>query len=136
MSIDRLPPTVGHSLEMALASDPQRTAVVGSDRRLTYAELDEAAEIAATALYDWGLRRGDRLAVSLPNTTDIVVLFHAAMRLGAIWVGLNTNLAPPEKDYIISDSGASMLLASEDVIDGLTPARNDLVVKAIPRDLC
>jgi acyl-CoA synthetase (AMP-forming)/AMP-acid ligase II len=136
MSIDRLPPTVGHSLEMALASDPQRTAVVGSDRRLTYAELDEAAEIAATALYDWGLRRGDRLAVSLPNTTYIVVLFHAAMRLGAIWVGLNTNLAPPEKHFMLNDSAATLLLASSEVLAGLGEEMLEgLVVKNIPCDL-
>jgi acyl-CoA synthetase (AMP-forming)/AMP-acid ligase II len=111
-------------------------ALVGSDRRLTYAALDSAVEGAAEALYDWGLRRGDRLAVSLPNTTDIVVLFHATMRLGAIWVGLNTNLAPPEKQFMLADSAASLMLASSEVLAELdSEMLKHLAVKVIPGDL-
>ncbi len=136
MKVRRLPATIGSCLEAALDREPAHMAVIGSDRRLTYEELDAEADAMAKILHGWGLRRGHRVAVSIPNTTDIVVVFHAAMRLGAIWVGLNTNLAPPEKDFIITDSGASMLLASKSVIDGLAPAKKDLVVKAIPSDLC
>ena len=41
------------------------------------------------------------VAVSLPNASDVVVTFHAVMRLGAVWLGVNRNLAPPEKRYVL-----------------------------------
>ena len=57
-----------------------------------------------------GVRTGDRVAASLPNEVDVVVAFHGAMRLGAVWVGINQALAPPEKRYILDDSGSTLLL--------------------------
>jgi long-chain acyl-CoA synthetase len=41
----------------------------------------------------------------------VVLAFHGAMRIGAVWVGVNQALAPPEKQYILDDSGASVFLA-------------------------
>ena len=66
-------------------------------------------------LHSLGLRPGDRVAVSLPNDVDVVVAFHGAMRLGATWVGLNRNLAPPEKRFVLDDSGAVLVLADRAV---------------------
>ncbi|HVH46032.1 MAG TPA: hypothetical protein VM925_26970, partial [Labilithrix sp.] len=39
--------------------------------------------------------------------------FHGAMRLGAVWVGVNRVLAPPEKRYLLDDAGATLLLADD-----------------------
>jgi len=90
--------------------DRDHEAVVGSDRRLSYGELDRAADRAAAALVELGVGRRDVVAVSLPNTTEIVVLFHAVMRAGAIFLGVNRNLAPPEKAFILDDAGARIVL--------------------------
>lgn len=113
---DRLPRSIGDVLERPLTNDPNRQALVSCDSRLSYGELDSAANGAAVSLHDWGVQRGDRVAVSLPNVSQIVVLFHAIMRLGAVWVGVNTNLAPPEKHYILNHSGATFLLAAPEVL--------------------
>jgi long-chain acyl-CoA synthetase len=107
--------SVGTVLERALASDPQHEAMVCADVRLTYEALDQAADRAASALETLGVKRHDVVAISLPNASDVVVTFHAVTRLGAIWLGVNRNLAPPEKAFILRDSGASLLLASPDV---------------------
>ena len=84
--------------------------------RWTYRELDRAADRAAHALHGLGIRPGDRVAASLPNDADIVVAFHGAMRVGAIWVGVNLPLAPPEKHFILEDAEVSVLLADDDVV--------------------
>lgn len=102
-------------LEAPLAVDPQHEALVTSDARLSYEELDHEVDRAASALSALGVRRNDVVAVSLPNTSDVVVTFHAVMRLGAVWLGVNRNLAPPEKHFILRDAGANLLLASADV---------------------
>src|SRR4051812_12205726 len=57
-----------------------------------------------------GVKAGHRVGVSLPNDTDVVLAFHGLMRVGAVWVGINRNLAEPEKQYLMEDSGASFLL--------------------------
>ncbi len=117
-----IPTSVGTVLERALADDPAREALVCSDVRLTYEDLDRAADRAACALADLGIGMGDVVAVSLPNASNVVVTFHAVLRLGAIWLGINRNLAPPEKDFILSDADARLLLASPDVADHVRSA--------------
>ena len=116
------PTSVGTVLERALERDPAHEALVSSDTRLTYEGLDRAAERAASALAAMGVKKDDVVAVSLPNASDVVITFHAVARLGAIWLGVNRNLAPPEKRFILGDADARLLLASPDVADGLAAA--------------
>jgi long-chain acyl-CoA synthetase len=103
---------VARVLDRALQERPDAPAVVARSGTLTYRELDVEAAKAAGALASLGLVAGDRLAVSLPNDLDVVVAFHGAMRLGLVWVGINEALAVPEKEAILADCGASLLLAS------------------------
>jgi long-chain acyl-CoA synthetase len=118
-----LPTSVGTVLERALVRDPNHGALVCSDARMTYEELDRAADRAAGALAEMGVKKDEVVAVSLPNTSDVVITFHAVARLGAIWLGVNRNLAPPEKEFILHDANACLLLASPDVAEGLASVR-------------
>jgi long-chain acyl-CoA synthetase len=124
----RLPASAGAVLDAALARAPEREALVAADGRMTYAQLDAAADRAAAALYELGARHGDVVATSLPNLTDAVVTFHAVMRLGAIWLGINRNLAPPEMRFILQDAGADVLLADAGVAAALG---EDAVVQGV-----
>jgi long-chain acyl-CoA synthetase len=105
-----MPRTVAEVLDRPLAEWPHAVALVGRSGSLTYRQLDAAATRAAGALAALGLRPGDRLAACLPNDLDVVVAFHGAMRIGAIWVGINTALTPAERRHLLADSGASVLL--------------------------
>ncbi len=107
--------------DRALAADPDREALVTRAHRLTYAELDRLADRAAHALADLGVGTGDRVAACLPNEADVVVAFHGAMRLGAVWVGVNRALAPPEKRWQLADCGASLFLVDEPLADPGVP---------------
>ncbi len=114
------PRTIARVLDRALADDPDREALVTRGGRLSYAELDRRANRAAHALAGLGISTGDRVAASLPNETDIVAVFHGAMRIGAVWVGVNRNLAPPEKRWQLADCGASVLLSDDPLDDAGT----------------
>ena len=107
--------TIARVLDRPLADRPEAEAVVARSGRLTYRELDTAADRAAGAFSALGLQAGDHLAVSLPNDLDVVVAFHGAMRLGLVWIGINTALAAPEKAHIVKDSGARFVL--DDTVD-------------------
>jgi len=126
MRIPQRGATVGEVLEPVLAEAPEREALVTVSGRWTYAELDRACAAAAGALTELGVRPGDRVAACLPNDVDVVTAFHGAMRIGAIWVGINRALAPPEKAFILTDSATSLVLADEATLDELSPLRPDL----------
>ena len=85
-----------------------------ADRRSSFdfVALRDAVDRAADVLASAGARPLDRIAMSLPNTVDVVVGFLATMRLGAVWVGVNTHLAPPEQQFLLADSGASVLVTT------------------------
>jgi len=96
---------------------------VARSGRLTYRQLDELAEQHVHALIAAGVRPGDRLGVSLINDLPIVALFHAAMRLGVIWVGINQALAPPEKAYLLADSQAAFFAGDEAMVEQVQGAQ-------------
>jgi acyl-coenzyme A synthetase/AMP-(fatty) acid ligase len=126
-----VPASIGEVFDRALGNGPDREALVTRTRRLSYAELDREADRAAHALLSLGVRTGDRVAASLPNEADIVLAFHGAMRIGAVWVGVNRALAPPEKAYLLGDSGSSLLLcdhATAEQLDGVDIGRLRCVV--------
>ncbi len=108
------PQSVAGLLAPPCATGPDRDALVGRSGRYSYGELDAEVNRAARVLRAAGVERGDRVAACLPNDVDIVVAFLASQRLGAIWVGVNRPLAPPEKAYILDDSGARIYLAPEE----------------------
>lgn len=114
-----VPSGVFDVLRGPVASTPDAPALITRSARLTYAELDGWADRAAGALASLGVRAGDRVAASLPNDAAIVAAFHGAMRLGAIWVGINQALAPPEKAFMLNDCGATLLLSDDPVADSL-----------------
>jgi fatty-acyl-CoA synthase len=82
---------------------PDREAVVVDGRRVTYAELDRAANRLAHHLRDAGLRRGDALAVCAGNGIGVFEAFWAAMRLGLYLVPVNRHLRAAEIRHILTD---------------------------------
>jgi long-chain acyl-CoA synthetase len=126
---DHLPQSAGDALERPLRDDPTRVALVARDARMTYHELDTAVDHAAIALHHEGVRPRDVVAISLPNTSAVVVSFYAVQRLGAVWLGVNQNLAPPEKQFILDDANAVLL-----VTDDESAAREHTSVRALVVD--
>jgi long-chain acyl-CoA synthetase len=124
-------------LDAALTERPDAAAVVARSGELTYAQLNAEADQAATALWNLGLRPGDRLAVCLPNDLDVVVAFHGAMRLGLLWVGIGEGLVPTEKQHLLRDCSATALLGEEHVLASLPTSEGPRLV-ALPdwRDRC
>jgi acyl-CoA synthetase (AMP-forming)/AMP-acid ligase II len=116
------PATVADVLAEPLRTRPDHEALVGRHNRYTFRELDRVADAAAAALRACGIGPGDRVAASLPNQCEIVIAHLAAMRLGAIWVGINMALAPPEKRYMLDDSNAKLLLTTPAIRDSLGDA--------------
>jgi fatty-acyl-CoA synthase len=96
------------------AFSPEKTAIIFDDQRLSYLDLARRIEQTASGLKaEFGIGRGDRVAVLSLNRPDYLVLLYACARLGAIMVPLNWRLAVAEQLYILSDCGAKVLVLEE-----------------------
>lgn len=132
------PRSVAAVLEVGLRT-PEEPALVGRHGSLTFAELDAAADRVAGALEAWGIGPGDRVAVSMGNHLELVVAFLGVARLGAIWVGVNKALAPPETAYLLADCGVSLFVGDDAAAAAVASLRAELpalrhVVAAEPGD--
>src|ERR1700730_14846432 len=85
-------------------------ALVG-ERVLTWRELDRRANRVARALAARGIGAGDRVAVGLRNSIEYFELIGAAGRLGATVLPLSFRLKRDEIEYLVSDTGASVIVA-------------------------
>lgn len=103
--------TVTDVLRPALRHRPDAPAIIARSGALTYADLDRAASAAAGAMWQLGVRPGDRVAACLPNDLDVVVAFHGAQRIGAIWVGINEAFTADEQQALADLAAPSLILA-------------------------
>ncbi|ATQ29284.1 class I adenylate-forming enzyme family protein [Rhodococcus ruber] len=88
-----------------------RDYLVTADRRLSFAEHAAAAYSLARALRsDYGVEKGDRVAILAANTPEWVIAFWASQTLGAITVGLNGWWVPREIEYGLEHSRPKVLV--------------------------
>lgn len=99
-------------LEMKARGTPDALAVVDPRRRFTWGELDALANRCAKLLTESGLKRGDRLAIYLPNRVEVVIATLGAMKAGVIPVGLNWRLQGPDLARILDHCAPAMLLTT------------------------
>lgn len=93
------------------AERPADTAVVCSGRRVSYAQLEERVDQCAARLVASGIEAGDRVAALACPGLEFWCSALAAMRVGAIWMGLNPRYRPAELAYLLSDSRPKLVLA-------------------------
>ncbi len=93
---------------------PDKTAIAFEGGRLSYAAFAARIERIASALKnEFGVGRGDRIAILSLNRPDYLVLLYACARLGAMLVPLNWRLAIAEQLFILTDAGAKVLVLEQ-----------------------
>jgi len=101
------------SLNLAVILDetarrkPDKTALILDDFKLTYAQLNGAANQVANALRAAGLGPGERVGLMLPNIPQFPIIFFGILKAGCIAVPMNVLLKAPEVTYYLGDSEAS-----------------------------
>ena len=111
-------PTIGGTALSNANRVGDREAIVTAERRWTWRALETDIADAAAALEAFGVGKRDRVAVLSANSAEFIIASHAASRLGAIVVPVNTRLAAPELAHILDDSGSTVL--------AFNPAETDL----------
>jgi len=97
-------------IERNAAFTPDKPAIIFEGKTLGYAAFNARIEQTARALKaEFGVSRGDRIAILSLNRPDYLVLLYACARLGAILVPLNWRLAVAEQMFILADASVKVL---------------------------
>jgi len=105
---------------------PDHLAVVCDGDRLTFRELEAQVNRLANALLSLGLRKGDKLAVVLPNCIELLHAYRAAALTGIVIVPLSPLLRGPGLISLLRDSDSVAVLSCGAMIDALNEARSEL----------
>ena len=115
--------TIGDAVRRAADRFRDREALVFADRSWSFAGLDLAADRVARRLAALGLRHGDRVGAFGRNSDSYLLLWLGCLRGGFVHVPINFALTGPELDFILTQCGASALIAQAALADAAEAAR-------------
>ncbi len=111
-------------LEQAVERYAGKTAIVMGERKLSYAELDEAANKVANALVGMGVGKGDRVAMLLANSPEVVATYFGVVKAGGIAVLLDPKYKLTELVSLCDDSQPKVLITESPCLEPLIPVLN------------
>ena len=107
-------PSLKEMIERALAIHSVRDAYVQMGKAITFGEIDVlSAQFGAFLQTGCGLRKGDRVAVMLPNVLQYPIVVHGALRAGLTVVNTNPLYTARELEHQLTDSGATVIVILE-----------------------
>jgi acyl-CoA synthetase (AMP-forming)/AMP-acid ligase II len=114
-------------LTISSAVVPDREALVGDGRRITYAEMAARVNRLANSLQELGVGRGAKVAVVALNSPEQVETYYACAKVGAVFVPLNYRAKREELAYMLNNSEASLLFVSERYVSLITSIRSEIL---------
>jgi acyl-CoA synthetase (AMP-forming)/AMP-acid ligase II len=123
---------LGQILKVNARKFPHTVALKDAERQLTYPELNRRVNRLAHSLLGLGLKKGDKLAVLLENSIEIVELFLATAKTGIVIVPINFRLTAAEVAYIAGNADARAFFVHDEFAGTVDPVRAELA--GIPPD--
>lgn len=102
--------TLAAILEEMAGKYPHHLAMIFKDRVITYHEFNRSVDRFSAALQQLGVKKGDRVAIHLPNCPQFPIAFYATLRAGGIAVPCNPIYTAREMKHQINDSGAEIIV--------------------------
>ncbi len=118
----------GEQLARIARKYPERVAFVCREQTRTFGEVDARVNRLARGLAARGVTQGDRVAVLMGNSIEMVEAMFAGWRLGAIVVPVNFRMVAPEVEYVLADSGARAVIVDEALLPLVDAVRPSLAV--------
>jgi long-chain acyl-CoA synthetase len=125
--------SVGALVEACTKRYADRVAFSCMGKDLTFAELDRLSRDFAAWLQSKGLRKGDRVALMMPNVLQYPIALYGTLRAGLVVVNVNPLYTPRELEHQLKDSGAETIVILENFANTLeqviakTPVKNVVV---------
>ena len=124
-------PSIGHIPAEAAKQFGDKTALVLSDRSLSFNELDKLSNCFANALMTLGIQPGDRITLYSGNCWEWVVSYYGALKTGAVINPINVMLTPTEVEFVANDCGASVVIASHEKALSLKSVKENSQVREL-----
>ncbi len=105
--------SLAQAFEEAAGKWKDRTAILFYGRRISYRELAELVDRLAAALHGLGVRKGDRVALFLPNCPQFAIAYLGAMKLGAVVTAISALSATREVKLLLEDSQAETIVCQD-----------------------
>ena len=105
-----------------MSTQPLFLGIVSGQRKRTHAEVADRTARIAGGLRELGVKQGDSVCILMRNDIAFIEAAYAAMRLGAYAVPINWHFKPEEINYVLKDSGTSVLIGHADMLHGLRGA--------------
>ena len=97
-------------LEESAGRFPDKTALIFDRQRITYCEIETRCNRLAHAMVERGLRPGDRVVIWLENSPDVVIALFAVLKVGAVFVVLNSTAKAEKIEYVLNNCRARALV--------------------------
>jgi len=114
-----------HMAELSFQKFPERAAFIQMGRSLTYGQLErQSRDFAAWLQTAAGLKRGDRIAIMLPNVLQYPIAMFGALRAGLTVVNTNPLYTAPELEHQLKDAGCAAIVVLENfahVLEAVLP---------------
>lgn len=113
--------------------EPDAPAFIFDSGQLTYGELHDATGRWANALVSLGVTPGDRVAVQVEKSPENLILYLAAVRVGAVFLPLNTAYTLAELDYFLGDAEPALVVCDPSVESSVEAIAGDARVATLDR---
>src|SRR6266487_1400451 len=118
-------------LDQTVSRYPGHTAFIYYGTKLSYAQFSSLANRFATGLQRLGIKKGDRVAIALPNIPQFPIAFYGALRAGAVVVPTNPRYTEREMQHQLADSGARVVVMLDIFYPGVRAVRADTTLEHI-----
>src|SRR5438445_13393458 len=108
-------------------TDSPFLGIISGPRRRGHDEIADRTDRITSGLQKLGVRQGDSVAMLMRNDIAFIEAAYAAMRLGAYGVPVNWHFKPEEINYVLKDSGTSVLIAPAEMLHQLCDAIPEVV---------
>lgn len=123
--------TVVDILRNAVAEYPNRAAVESFGKRMTYAELSRSADAVASWLQGQGLKKGDRVAIMLPNVMAYPAILYGILLAGGTVINVNPLYTARELTHQINDARVETLFVLENFAHTVQDAMTEVTLKRV-----
>ncbi len=118
-------------LTQSAAQFPDHTALIFQGYSVSFKELDDMVGKFAAGLKDFGIQKGDSVAILLPNVIPCVVAYYAILRIGGIVVFNNPLYSDRELEHQFTDSSAKFLITLDLLVERMVKLREKTDIKTI-----
>ena len=135
-SVPLLDETIPQNLARTVTRHGDRDALVSVEQgiRFTYAQFADEVDRVARGLMGIGVAKGDRVGIWSPNYAEWVLVQYATARIGAILVTINPAYRSSELEYVLNQSGISVLVAVESFLTSDYRSIVDEVWERVPAE--